>query len=493
MKKIFKLMMFLIICAFLCVSNSYASRVDEIKLQSRFKYKYKYTFGFATPNFYYSKQKLESNNRQVYNFNMPYNKEFEIYNIYEGIPDTSISKDIFLKIKEIAYYGDMKYSETQDDLYYFLTQGLMIKTLKPNNFTYGLNSKYTLEEVEEQENLLVQEMANYFKKPSFDNKKIDLNLNQTITLSDDNNILPSYVLEENDSDIVSYEVIDNKIVLKALKPGDVTFRLKKEFKDKDHDMEFLFKEIKGTPITPINFALTSGNFAAYSTFKVQVNENTSRVGLDIKDDKTSLDDEKLNVSYGIYNQKDELVYQINTDIEGLFYTDYLPFDKYYIKEISNNDIYIKNNNIYEVNLDSNEDKVIIIENHKKDLSKNKPVDDKLRQINISFLDEEGRLIKKDVDISIMDKLYQINGQTSLILKDGNYLIKFLKIPEDYVLENETTILNVNDNVELEIVLKHKEEGYGYETIDVPNTWAVKSVNYLFIFIGLRYVKKFSKW
>lgn len=493
MKKIFKLMMFLIICAFLCVSNSYASRVDEIKLQSRFKYKYKYTFGFATPNFYYSKQKLKSNNRQVYNFNMPYNKEFEIYNIYEGIPDTSISKDIFLKIKEIVYYDDMKYNETQDDLYYFLTQGLMIKTLKPNNFTYGLNSKYTLEEVEEQENLLVQEMANYFKKPSFDNKKIDLNLNQTITLSDENNILPSYVLEENDSDIVSYEVIDNKIVLKALKPGDVTFRLKKEFKDKDHDMEFLFKEIKGTPITPINFALTSGNFAAYSTFKVQVNENTSRVGLDIKDDKTSLDDEKLNVSYGIYNQKDELVYQINTDIEGLFYTDYLPFDKYYIKEISNNDIYIKNNNIYEVNLDSNEDKVIIIENHKKDISKNKPVDDKLRQINISFLDEEGRLIKKDVDISIMDKLYQINGQTSLILKDGNYLIKFLKIPEDYVLENETTILNVNDNVELEIVLKHKEEGYGYETIDVPNTWAVKSVNYLFIFIGLRYVKKFSKW
>ena len=390
----------------------------------------------------------------------------------------------------------MKYQETKNDLYSFLTQGLIVKTLKPTSFTYLFNNEYSLEEVEEQENLLQQEIDNYFKKPSFDNKKIELNLNEEVTITDENNVLLSYLLEENLNDIVSNEVIDNKIILKALKPGSVTFRLKKEYKEKDYNMEFLFKEIQGTPITPINFAITPGNFTLYSEFEVKV--NTSRIGLDIKDDETASSDKTLNVTYGIYNQKKELVYQINTNVEGLFYTDCLPYGKYYIKEISNTETYLKNDHVYKIDLDSNQDKIIVLKNHKKNLNNIKDElesNDKLREIEISFLDEEGRLIKEDVAISIMDKLYQINGKTSIVLKDGNYLMKVLNIPDSYILENETKLIDVNDNMELEIILKHKEEGYGNEMVNitVPDTWSFKSINYLFIFIGLRYVKKFSKW
>ena len=197
-----------------------------------------------------------------------------------------------------------------------------------------------------------------------------------------------------------------------------------------------------------------------------------------------------------YNQKNDLIYQINTLVEGLFYTDYLPYGKYYIKEIRNSEVYLKNDNIYEVNLDNNQDKIIVIENFKRKDALNELNESKnLREIKISLLDEEGKLIKDNINISIMDKLYQINGNTSIFLKDGNYLMKFLKIPEDYLLEEENKIINVKDNMKITIILKHKEVGYGNEVIniDVPNTWSFNSNNYLFIFVGLRYVKKFSKW
>lgn len=493
MQKICKLIIILLICTFSCLNNCHAI-TDEISLQSYTKFKHKYTFGNMTHNLYFSKQKLKSNNYQIYNFHMPYNKEFEVCDINEEIPETSISKNIFYKIREIVYYGDMKYRETQNELYYLATNGLIVKALNPRDYNYLVSSNYTLEDVLEIEEALTKEMTNYFMKPSFNNKEIELNLNEEIILTDKNNILSTYLLEENLNDVVSYEVKDNKIVLKALKPGEVTFKLKKEYKDKDSNMKFLFAEVKGTPLTPINFAITSGNFTDYSLFKVKV--NTSRIGLDIKDDKDLSNAKTLNVTYGIYNQKNDLIYQINTLVEGLFYTDYLPYGKYYIKEISNSEVYLKNDNIYEVNLDNNQDKIIVIENFKRKDALNELNESKnLREIKISLLDEEGKLIKDNINISIMDKLYQINGNTSIFLKDGNYLMKFLKIPEDYLLEEENKILNVKDNMKITIILKHKEVGYGNEVIniDVPNTWSFNSINYLFIFVGLRYVKKFSKW
>lgn len=493
MQKICKLIIILLICTFSCLINCHAT-TDEITLQSYTKFRHKYTFGNMTHNLYFSKQKLKSNNYQIYNFHMPYNKEFEVYDINEEIPETSISKNIFYKIREIVYYGDMKYRETQNELYYLATNGLIVKALNPKDYNYLVSSNYTLEDVLEIEEALTKEMTNYFMKPSFNNKEIELNLNEEIILTDKNNILSTYLLEENLNDVVSYEVKDNKIVLKALKPGEVTFKLKKEYKDKDSNMKFLFAEVKGTPLTPINFAITSGNFTDYSLFKVKV--NTSRIGLDIKDDKDLSNAKTLNVTYGIYNQKNDLIYQINTLVEGLFYTDYLPYGKYYIKEIRNSEVYLKNDNIYEVNLDNNQDKIIVIENFKRKDALNELNESKnLREIKISLLDEEGKLIKDNINISIMDKLYQINGNTSIFLKDGNYLMKFLKIPEDYLLEEENKILNVKDNMKITIILKHKEVGYGNEVIniDVPNTWSFNSINYLFIFVGLRYVKKFSKW
>ena len=74
MRKIFKLTMFLFICAFFGVLNSNASKTDEIKRQSYFNFRQKYSFGFTTHNLYFSKQKLKSNNHPIYNFHLPYNK-----------------------------------------------------------------------------------------------------------------------------------------------------------------------------------------------------------------------------------------------------------------------------------------------------------------------------------------------------------------------------------------------------------------------------------
>lgn len=493
MKKLFRLMVFLFLCSFICIRNSFAL-TDELKQQSKYNLRYKYTFGFTTHNLYFAKQVLKSNNHDIYNFHMPFNKQFDVYNIYKEIPNTSVPKALFLEMQKIAYYGDMKYRETNNELYYFVTQGLIVKALKPDSFNYSENDLYTKEVFEKVESSLENEIDNYFIKPSFDNKEIEINLNDTLTISDENNILSSYQLENAGNDIVSYKVVDNKIILKALKPGVITFKLKKEFKDKDYDMEFLYKENKGSSsITPINFAITPGNFTSYSEFKVRV--NTSRIGLDIKDDETISGEESLNVNYGIYNQNNELIYHINTNVEGIFYTDYLPYGKYYIKQISNSALYEKDNTIYKVNLNSGQEEIIVLKNHKKKIFQNtNETNDlsELRQVNISFLDEEGRLIEDDVHISIMDNFYQINGKTSIILKDGNYLIKFLKIPLSYTLENATKLINVNDNMDIEIVLKYKEEGIGNEeivAIDIPNTF---SFNYFFIFIGLRYVKKFSK-
>lgn len=483
MKKIFKLVIMTLICGFLFI-NTVAAETGEIKRLSPSKFRYKYTFGGESYSIYCPKQILQGTNHRVYNFNISYNEQKPLYDIFTEDVITTIPKSSFEKIRKIAYYGDMKFNDTQDELYYLITNGLIIKALKPDDFFYYERENYSTSLFREVEIKLEEEIDKYFIKPSFDNKEIDLSLNENITISDSNNILSTYQLVGIEGDNISYEIIDNKISLKAIKPGITTFLLKKEYIDKDYNMKLLYEDGQK------NFAITPGNFTMYTSFTVKA--NASKIALEIKDDNTLYSNESLNVSYGIYNQENELIYQINTNVEGIFYTDYLPYGNYYIKEINNSSAYEKNNAIYNISLMSDETKTVTILNHKKSTNEINNLD-KIRRIAISFLDEEGRIIDDNINFSIINEVYQSNGKKYITLKDGDYLLKILKIPDEYILEDNTKLISVNDDMDIKIVLKHKEVGIGSEenvSIVVPDTF---SFNYIFIFIGLGYVKKFSKY
>lgn len=496
MKKISKFVLLFIVCTFIFMGgvNAATGRAEVI---SKTRYRYQYSFGANNYSLYAQNAVLKGTNHSLYAYNIGLTEK-DLYDIYDKDVDTFIPKEDFEKIKEAVYYGDMKYNETNNSEYLLVTYGLMIKALKPDKFAYSSYKDKESTYFEKLETSLQEEINNYFVKPSFDNEKIQLNLNESLDIIDKNNILSTYEIDSVAGDSVSYEIIDNKISLKVLKPGTTSFKLKKEYHDKDYNMELLSSK-KG-------FGVTAGNFILYSTFSINI--NGGRIALDIKDDK-ALDNGKLNATYVIYNKEDELVYQISTNTEGIFYTNYLPNGSYYVKELRNSDIYQKNNNIYKVNLNNDEQSVSIINHKKKVVNINNKVKENLRNITIKFVNEEGKMINDNIKFSIMDKNYQCTGKKDIVLKDGTYILNILEIPDEYIVDNKEKIISINDNMDVEITLKNKEEGLGFEEvsnasndtiiikpkeevveeINVPDTF---SFNYLFIFVGLSYVKKFSK-
>lgn len=494
MKKIFKFGLLLIMCTFIFMGGVNAA-TGRAEVMSKTKYRYQYSFGTNNYSLYAQNAVLKGTDHSLYAYNIGLTEK-DLYEIYDKDVDTFVSKEDFEKIKEAVYYGDMKYKETNNSEYLLVTYGLIIKELKPDKFAYSAYKDKEPAYFEELETSLQEEINNYFLKPSFDNKEINLNLNESLDIIDKNNILSTYEIDSITGNSVSYEIIDNKISLKVLKPGTTTLKLKKEYHDKDYNMELLNSK-KG-------FGVTAGNFLSYSTFSINV--DGGRIALDIKDDKSSSNG-KLNATYGIYNKEDELVYQISTNTEGIFYTNYLPNGSYYVKELSNSEIYQKNNNIYKVNINNEEQSVSIINHKKKVVNIDNKVEENLRDIMVKFVNEEGKMINDNIKFSIMDKNYQCNGKKDIVLKDGTYILNILEIPDEYIVDNKEIIISVNDNMDVEITLKYKEECFGFEEVSNDNTVIIKpkeevieeidvpdtfSFNYFFIFIGLSYVKKFSK-
>lgn len=145
----------------------------------------------------------------------------------------SISPDVWRRISLLAYYG-YGYSNHTNIKWYTITQFMIWQTV--NNgydiyFTDTLNGKKIVKyasEMREMEDLI----AKHNVLPNFGVNSINLNLGESITIIDNNQVLDLYDISGND--LVNVQKSTNSLILTALKAGKSSVTLTKKDKTLEH-------------------------------------------------------------------------------------------------------------------------------------------------------------------------------------------------------------------------------------------------------------------
>lgn len=340
----------------------------------------------------------------------------------------NISEEKWQRINLIAYYG-YGYLNHQDLTWYAVTQYLIWLEVLPVGwdvyFTDKLRGERT-NKFDDDINELKRLVDSYYVNPTID-LNIKLNYGDSLNLVDNNNVLENYQLVGND---------------KITKNGNV-------ISIKNATNSFSFKlELKTSRLTSILYmypdaqSVISRGDLPYKEFVCNVNVEKGKiklikkrdelVNLDFISDKMSLG----NAKYSIYNDNYYREYQTND--RGEFITNDLPIGKYYIKELNPSNGYELDPNIYEVDLNNNEIKELVI--------KEKPV---MSQFDITkYYKEDDRLFNEEgalfaiYDLNnnlLVQKETDVDGKFAFNLPIGEYLLKQLSGKSGYYLTDDELI------------------------------------------------------
>lgn len=164
-----------------------------------------------------------------------------------------------------------------------------------------------------------------------------------------------------------------------------------------------------------------------------------------------------DVTFALYNNKEEYVTSKTTNENGIIIFDNLYQGTYKVKEIKANENYISSDDTYEINTEYN--KVItkiITNNHKKGNLKITKVDkdDKtltLGAIEFDLIDEDGN--------TIAHLITDVNGEAYIEnINIGKYILKETKTKREYNLcENEDIIVEWNETADV-VIENEKQKG-----------------------------------
>ena len=275
------------------------------------------------------------------------------HKIYEGqnniINNSRLDSNTYKKVNLLAYYG-YGYKNHQDKKWYGITQTLIWQILRPDinwqfkTSRYGVpdNNLY-LTEIKELELLI----NNHNKKPSFNNSKKTILLNETIILSDINNVLTNYEITTSNDNILLIKD-QNNLKITAKKEGITNITMLK-------------RSNVGS-----NFTLFSGGSLQDIITRGEVEDVLAKLEITVKNGELKLEkvdgDTKkpipegsaslFGAEYGIYNDANEQIATIIFD-DSLTKTINLPYGNYFIKELVAPPGYNLNNKIYKIKLDNN--------------------------------------------------------------------------------------------------------------------------------------------
>ena len=152
-------------------------------------------------------------------------KENYLYTGYELKNINNINKDILDRISLLSYYGYM-YPGHEDKTWYAITQLLIWKTVAPNlkfeildKTKQNIITNNFLNYIQELEYLV----QNHYKLPKFKESLNNLSIKKEYQLNDENNVLNSY--EVNQENI---KILNNKLIVKS----DIEKEINIEFKKK---------------------------------------------------------------------------------------------------------------------------------------------------------------------------------------------------------------------------------------------------------------------
>ncbi len=149
----------------------------------------------------------------------------------EGTTDgegTELDRDTLQELSLIAYFG-YGYKNHDSLRYYMAAQGLIWDVLlnddyKTTYWYYKPNQKDKLDLSDEQ-NEILELMEDFYVSPSFNRNTYTLQVGQSITLNDDNNVLKNFKVDVSGAD---YELDNNSLTITPTQEGTINVKLIKK-------------------------------------------------------------------------------------------------------------------------------------------------------------------------------------------------------------------------------------------------------------------------
>jgi len=377
------------------------------------------------------------------------------YNMDLNLFNSGIDSEVLEKMRLIGYYG-YDYPEHKTDNYFLATQELLWELMNNDvHFTTELNGNGNIIDIEKEKSKILGLINNHYKKPSFNDLSYEGIYQESIILTDSNNVLNQYEVVSSNNDV---RIDGNRLIVKFTSFGkDKVVLRKKKYDDKVsiyynayNSQDFMFLRV--------DEVLSVVNLESYLPSSVIEISKTGGMLTDIDglpDNYDFVYNERglSNVLFGIYAgediyevdsliyRKDELVESIST-VNGKAVSSKLPNGKYYIKELKSADGFILDDSVidvvlnntsrdiytYKLNL-SNERQKIFINLHKQGEVFDSVIDS---QASYSNADLEG--IK--FGLYTGHDIYDVDGDL-LVLKDT--LIKTLVTDENGIFNGEVDI------------------------------------------------------
>ncbi|MDD4187699.1 MAG: Cys-Gln thioester bond-forming surface protein [Bacilli bacterium] len=247
---------------------------------------------------------------------------------------TMINYEEWEKVKLYAYYGYNYQDETHNHLdikWYFATQLLIWKYLRPSwdiYFTDTFNgnkiSKY------EDELLEIESLANnHFIIPKLDDYLYEINIGETLEITDQNNVINKYKTSNNDGlDLI---IKDNKLIIKGTSPGEYQVKLYQDSNLQEEESMIYVSEYLDTMIPG------------------KLTDNEISIDIVISGGKLVIENlnNNINSTYLIFDSQDNLIKEIV--LNNIFGENNIPlnFGSYYLLDNMQNKYYfeINNNNL----------------------------------------------------------------------------------------------------------------------------------------------------
>lgn len=375
------------------------------------------------------------------------------YNGYDSdyAKHLGISNDVWKKISLIAYYG-YGYGSHTSDKWYAVTQVMIWREIDKNAsfyFTDKLNgSKVTTfdSEIKEIESLV----NSHNVLPSFASKTYNYSINSSNTLSDSNNVLNTFSITSNSSNL-NVSKNGNNLIIKTGNVVNEKISFEKKFNNYNKSV-FVFVD------NSYQNVMTPGNVESLK-FNISVNILEGKLKITKVDYNTgektpSGEGILIGSTYGLYNSNNDLVKTLIIDDSNEAYIDNLEFGKYYIKELSSMEGYLLDDQIYsfeinEKNLEIN----LLLKNKaiKSTVVINKYFDEKLES-GISFE------ITNSKDEVIKTVTTDENGQISVDLYYGKYTFHQLNSSKNYLTVDDFEVV-IDNNSESVITINKYDERF----------------------------------
>ena len=270
-----------------------------------------------------------------------------------GLPN-SIKERILL----IGYYG-YTYPGHQTLQYRAATQGMIWDTI----VGYGAHTTFwgarwqggSQFDVSAQQAEIENLISHHYDRPSFNGGVYKLQVGETLTLTDTNNVLGNYNVSVSGA---NYNVDGNKLTIVPTKDGAIDITLSKKM-----PYNSAYKLFVGDGIQNMYVPGTTDPVIA----KIRVNSYYGAVAINKADDETGTAQGQATLKgakYGVYEQSTgKLVTTITTDENGNAKSDnVLSYQNYYIQEISPSEGYLLDNTRYNFDMRGKEnEKVNVVE------------------------------------------------------------------------------------------------------------------------------------